>query len=644
MELICCAGGVKILFDKKIYITDMTESRVYGTFYCPGFSFEGKTENGFVYSDGERRLTVSYEAKDGAAEETVKVENISGRTIENSGFLCGYIAPDRDNLRFTAVPFRKSSVDGKTFDWNRSEFEKDEHRFCRMRNPFYNWEYTDCESAEGWVFYDGNSTFLVMKYAPSSIEWCSVKTENGGRYFSGAAVAKMGDPEDCAQMEAGAEFTFSVTRFLSVEGSWKDAYYVFRKYMASKGHTVKKGYSPRLNWNELYDNRYWYEYTGQVKGQFWHVHRGDLLKKYYNREEMLRAAKTAFEYGCECLYLDPGWDTVFASNVWDEERMGDMKSFAREIKEKYNLTLGLHTPLAPWVNESVFSPGCLIQDSDGNREKNNVCVMSPEYTLYKTDKMLKLCENGADFFLYDGSWYEKPCYDRTHGHRVPSTRKEHIEAIHRLSERVHSVYPDVVIEQHDAIIGPGTPRYLPLCCNMKNTGGDADEIWAFEFMNYPLDDFRSGRAYAVYYANLAYSLPFYLHIDLRYDNKQGIAFWWFASTCRHMGIGGTDEDAETRKARMHMVRVYRQNDAYYKKGEFYGIDELIHAHTIGMQSVIDFFNPGDEDITVRREISGREIGIDTGRKAEIEITVPAQGHTGYLADFSKEQPEMKKLI
>ena len=34
------------------------------------------------------------------------------------------------------------------------------------------------------------------------------------------------------------------------------------------------------------------------------------------------------------------------------------------------------------------------------------------------------------------------------------------------------------------------------------------------------------------------SLPLYIHIDLRTDNRNALVFWWYASTCRHLGIGG----------------------------------------------------------------------------------------------------------
>ena len=63
-----------------------------------------------------------------------------------------------------------------------------------------------------------------------------------------------------------------------------------------------------------------------------------------------------------------------------------------------------------------------------------------------------------------------------------------------------------------------------------------------------MEDLLSGRAIALYYYHLAYSLPLYIHIDLRTDNPNALVFLWNASTCRHLGIGGTYNDAAVEKA------------------------------------------------------------------------------------------------
>ena len=42
-----------------------------------------------------------------------------------------------------------------------------------------------------------------------------------------------------------------------------------------------------------------------------------------------------------------------------------------------------------------------------------------------------------------------------------------------------------------------------------------------------MDDFSRGRAVSLYYYNLAYSIPLYLHIDLKTDNENALVFWWY---------------------------------------------------------------------------------------------------------------------
>src|ERR1700760_3920418 len=54
----------------------------------------------------------------------------------------------------------------------------------------------------------------------------------------------------------------------------------------------------------------------------------------------------------------------------------------------------------------------------------------------------------------------------------------------------------------------------------------------------PYTDLLSGRALSLYEYNLAYDIPLYLHINSAHDSPAMLAFWWYASCCRHLGIGG----------------------------------------------------------------------------------------------------------
>ena len=157
-----------------------------------------------------------------------------------------------------------------------------------------------------------------------------------------------------------------------------------------------------------------------------------------------------------------------------------------------------------------------------------------------------------------------------------------------------------------------------------------------------MEDLISGHAIALYYYNLAYGLPLYIHIDLRKDNASAIEFWWNASTCRHLGIGGTHPDPTVQKAHHEAMATYRRLEQLYKAGVFYGVDEMTHVHTHPTEpaAVINCFNL--EDHTVRRtlEIDPVKFGLDpshayaiTGAAARrgagryfIDVEIPSQGH------------------
>ncbi|MCL5998480.1 MAG: hypothetical protein M1546_20860 [Chloroflexi bacterium] len=90
------------------------------------------------------------------------------------------------------------------------------------------------------------------------------------------------------------------------------------------------------------------------------------------------------------------------------------------------------------------------------------------------------------------------------------------------------------------------------------------------------------------------------------DNDQCVFFWWTASTVRHLGIGGKTSnktiepggglppyDPEQRFAayQAHM-RTYNRLKPFFVRGQFHGIAEHIHLHTLpGVAGgVINVFN------------------------------------------------------
>ena len=127
----------------------------------------------------------------------------------------------------------------------------------------------------------------------------------------------------------------------------------------------------------------------------------------------------------------------------------------------------------------------------------------------------------------------------------------------------------------------------------------------------PIEDLRSGRGLALYYYNLACNVPIYLHIDLRDDNEHCTVFWWFASTCRHLGIGGTHPQPHVADAQRRAMETYRRLEVFYKRGEFYGINEEIHLHVLSHENrlVVNIFNLSDNAKLIEGSVPLSEIGI-----------------------------------
>lgn len=194
----------------------------------------------------------------------------------------------------------------------------------------------------------------------------------------------------------------------------------------------------------------------------------------------------------------------------------------------------------------------------------------------KVRRLWKLAGNGAVFFMFDGTWFTGPCYSREHGHSIPLKREEHCKAILKMAQLVHEKYPDVLIEAHDPITSGSYVRYAPIYY-LHGLPGSFDEIWGLEYMWDPMDGLLSRRALSLYYINLAYEIPIYLHIDLRKDNEDALMFWWYASTCRHLGVGGKHEDPKVWNAHKEAMKLYKK---FYTRGTFYRLEETVHAHTL----------------------------------------------------------------
>ena len=79
-------------------------------------------------------------------------------------------------------------------------------------------------------------------------------------------------------------------------------------------------------------------------------------------------------------------------------------------------------------------------------------------------------------------------------------------------------------------------------------------------------DIKALRCLSLYYSNLSCNIPFYLHVNLRGDNTDAIVLWWYASTCRHLGIGGTAKDPAGVAAQKAAMKRCRAVEDLYKRG------------------------------------------------------------------------------
>ena len=156
------------------------------------------------------------------------------------------------------------------------------------------------------------------------------------------------------------------------------------------------------------------------------------------------------------------------------------ESFVRWLKEKYGMALALHTPLAPWTDPTEYPVEARRMEKAGNR-LGELCTASPVYMETKIARLKELCKKGAYFLMYDGSWFPGECWDKSHGHSLPATHQEHLDAILKLQQELHKEYPNVLIEQHDPMTGPGTVRYVPTYF-MHAKPGAFDELWGYEYM------------------------------------------------------------------------------------------------------------------------------------------------------------------
>jgi len=245
---------------------------------------------------------------------------------------------------------------------------------------------------------------------------------------------------------------------------------------------------------------------------------------------------------------------------------------------------------------------------------SKICLGSKAYLDEAAKRLLANCADGVVYVMFDGNWYQGGCDDATHGHPVPFTKEDHMRANLELARRVHEKYPHVLIEMHDMLMGGAPPRNTPVYYKY-GLPGSYDLNWGFEQMWECMNDITSGRNRALYYYNLGCNVPIYLHINLTKDTPGCVVLWWYASTCRHLGIGGTHANPAVVAAQKAGMRKYHELERFFKRGEFYGINEEIHLHALPEENafVVNLFNLSDHKRAIGGSIELGRMGLKAGR-------------------------------
>ena len=323
----------------------------------------------------------------------------------------------------------------------------------------------------------------------------------------------------------------------------------------------------------------------------------------------------------------PSWRTV-AQSAGDELKAEKTFSFAPTSARWVRVELLEGGQDLPRLDEIEVYEARTVSEADGKAFAASVkrgpkpapagqmlgpllCLGSKQYRDEAEKRLLDCCAGGAVFLMFDGNWWNGGCYNTNHGHPVPYRIEDHTRANLDLAQRVHAKYPKVLIEMHDTVAGGSPARVTPVYYKY-GLPGSYDENWGFELMWDPLADLREARGRSLYYYNLGCNVPVYLHIDLRKDNESAVVLWWFASTCRHLGIGGTSPKPSVVQAQQQAMRRYRELDRFYKRGDFFGINEEIHLHVLPGEKafVVNAFNLADQPRTIEGEINLADLGLD----------------------------------
>lgn len=377
---------------------------------------------------------------------------------------------------------------------------------------------------------------------------------------------------DCPRWLDTGRYLSSPTRFELVPGTIERAFTAHRAFMDAHGLALPADYAPPFNYCIYYECR-----------------------SDWTRAEATALIPVAASLGCTLLYTDQGWETGFGSGLWDDARLGPCADFVAEAARSslaVGVLVSLHcTPqgATAWPPQ-VFRRSPLGTVEDGDRwHPHGVCAQSPDWREEKTRRLARVAADGVGFFSFDfndakdyvGHAFRRyPCHAAGHDHAGPQTEWQHVAG--------------------DASL----PGYL--------FPASAQERWGFEYMWNPFEDLRAGRLQNLVWFKLAYSRPLYLHLDLANDHPEHLtAFWFLASTIRHLGIGNFTTLAPDRQARVRAAcALYVAHREFFTRGVFFASGPRAHVHALpGRGAVVIFFNDTDAPLDLAATFTAADLGL-----------------------------------
>jgi hypothetical protein len=489
--------------------------------------------------------------------------------------------------------------------------------------------------SEAWSWHGRGHGFVFAKYSQQHLEFALADGEFYTRIGEDVpdGHVRLADVGDVCLRFAGAgsthgapgravrltgetqQFAFGVSTIVPFTGGWEDGHRAYARLMRDRGHVTPANFNPPVHWNELYELGW----------------RGGSNARLQELPEVLEQARIAQAFGAEAYYFDPVWDVFEGSSIWDTERLGPLRDFVRILKSEYNLELSLH--LMMHTKSFTEDPRIYRRDRDGEivrwhglYEGGYICPASDAWKDMKTERLLELADAGATFFMFDFCDYHleatgtgiahhngEPCSCPDHGHAVPMSLEEHSRGVIEVMRRVKAKYPDLVIEAHDRVSG-GIQDYMPLYYEHNLDGVTFDEHWGFEYMWNPYMDLLSGKALSLYEYNLAFDIPLYLHINLGFDNTAALSFWWYASTCRHLGLGGIKPGHKNWDGHVAAMQTYLRLKPFFAEGRFVGFSRHVHGHVLDDRkaAVIAAFNLASDAISLEQVIDLDLLGVPAG--------------------------------